>query len=94
MGIPEELYFAMLEVGYCARRYALHDLSRSMIDTAHRSLEIWRSDEKEAMRTSARILSGKANILRETTGQLPEPLASACWRLIELMEYLASHVEQ
>ena len=29
-----------------------------------------------------------------TTGQLPEPVASACWRLVRLLEYLSSNGRQ
>jgi hypothetical protein len=35
------------------------------------------------------VLAGPTN-LREPTGQLPEPVASACWRLIGLLVYLAT----
>ena len=90
MGLPEELYFAMLEVGHCARRHKIPgSLARTMIDAAQKSLELWRLDEKAATRFAALVLAGQTN-LRVTTGQLPEPVASACWRLVGLLEYLAS----
>ena len=90
MGLPEELYSAMLMVGYCARRHKIPGpLAQTMIDTARHSLDLWRQDEKAAMRFAALVLSGPTN-LRTTTGHLPEPVASACWRLIGLLEYLAS----
>ena len=38
---------------------------------------------------TAMVLAGPTN-LRGTTGQLIEPVASACWRLLELVEYLAT----
>ena len=90
MGFPEELYMAMLEVGHCAHRHKTPGpLAHIMIDIAHKSLELWRQDERAAMRFAAIVLAGPTN-LRETTGKLPEPVASACWRLIGLMEYLAT----
>jgi hypothetical protein len=90
MGLPEELYFAMLEVGHCARRHKIPGpLAHTMIDVAQKSLELWRQDERAAMRFAAMVLAGPTN-LRETTGQLPELVAEACWRLIGLLEYLAS----
>ena len=46
------------------------------------------NDERAAMRFATMVLAGPTN-LRETTGQLSEPVASACWRLIGLVEYLA-----
>jgi hypothetical protein len=89
MGLPEELYSAMVEVGYAARRHKIPGpLANVLIDTAHKSLDLWRQDEQAAMRFAAKVLAGPTNI-REMTGQLPEPVASACWRLIRLLEYLA-----
>ena len=94
MGLPEELYCAMLEVGHCARRHKIPGpLAHTMVSVARQELETWREDEKAAMRFAAMVLAGPTN-LRVTTGQLPEPVASACWRLIRLLEYLASYVEQ
>jgi len=94
MGLPEELYFAMLEVGHCAHRHKIPGpLAYTMIDIARKSLELWRQDERAAMRFATMVLAGPTN-LRETTGQLPEPVALACWRLIQLLEYLADHDRQ
>ena len=90
MGLPEELYIAMLEVGHCARRHKIPGpLAHTMVDIAQKSLELWRRDERAVMCFAAGVLAGPTN-LRVTTGQLPEPVASACWRLIRLLEYLAS----
>ena len=90
MGLPEELYSAMLEVGHCARRHKIPGpLARTMINTAQNSLELWRDDEKTLVRFARKVLAGPTN-LRETTGQLPELVAEACWRLIRLLEYMAS----
>ena len=88
MGLPEELYSAMLEVGHCARRHKIPGLAHTMVDTAQRSLELWRDDERIMVRFARKVLAGSTN-LRATTGQLPEPVASACWRLLRLVEYLA-----
>lgn len=90
MGLTEELYFAMLEVGYCARRHKIPGpLARTMLDIAQRSLDLWWWDEKAAMRFAVMVLDGPTN-LRAATGQLPEQVCMACWRLIGLLEYLAS----
>ena len=90
MGLPEELYFAMLEVGHCARRHNIPGpLAHTMVDIAQKSLELWRNDERSEMRFAAMVLTGPT-ILRETTGQLPESVSSACWRLLGLLEYMAS----
>ena len=88
MGLPEELYSAMLEVGHCARRHKIPGpLAHTMIDIAQKSLQFWRQDEKTAMRFAAGMLAGPTN-LRATTGQLPEPVASACWRLVHQADLL------
>ena len=90
VGLLEELYFAMLEVGHCARRRKIPGpLAHTMNDIAQKSLQLWRRDERAAMRFAAMVLAGPTK-LRETTGQLPEPVVSACWRLLGLMEYLAT----
>ena len=90
MGLPEELYSAMLEVGHCAHRHKIPGpLAHTMVDTAQKSLELWRDDERIMVRFAHKVLAGPTN-LRATTGQLPEPVASACWRLLGLVEYLAT----
>ena len=90
MGLPEELFSVMLEVGHCASHHKIPGpLAHTMIDIARKSLELWRRDERAAMRFATMVLAGPTN-LRETTGQLSEPVASACWRLIGLVEYLAT----
>ena len=89
MGLPEELYMAMLEVGHCARHHKIPGpLAHTMIDVAQKFIELWRQDERAATRFATMVLAGPTN-LRETTGQLSKPVASACWRLIGLVEYLA-----
>ena len=94
MGLPEELYSAMLEVSHCARHHkVLRPLAYTMIDIAPKVLNLCQRDEKGAMVFAAILLTGPPN-LRAFTMQLPEPVASAFWKLISLLEYLASHVHQ
>ena len=90
--LADELYNAMLEVGHTARRHKIPGpLAHTMIDIMQNSLELWRRDEKTAVRFAAVVLTGPTNLLwlRNTTGQLPEPVASACLSLIGLLEYLS-----
>ena len=90
MGIPEDLYFALIEVGICARRCKIPgSLAKVMFETAHDLLDICRQDEKTATIFASHVLSCKTN-LWTTTGQLPEPVASACFKLLKLLGYLAS----
>ena len=63
------------------------------IDIAQKSLELWWQDEWAAIRFEVGVLAGPTN-LRATTGQLPEPVASPCWRLVGLLEYLSSNGRQ
>ena len=88
--LADELYYAMIEVGDCARRNQMPGpLARTMIDTAQKSLALWRRDEQVAFRFARMVLSGPTN-LRVATGQLPDPTGSACWRLVRLLEYMAT----
>ena len=90
MTIVDELYIAMLEVGYCGRREKIPGpLAHTLIDAAHKSLDLWRRDERAAMRFAVMVLSGPPD-LRVSTGQLPELTADACGRLIILLEYKAA----
>jgi hypothetical protein len=86
MGLPDELYDAMLGVGYAAKRHKVPMLP-TMIDSARKLLPIWHEDERTMVRFAAILLAGPTN-LRATTGQLPAPVADACWRLLELLEYI------
>lgn len=89
MGLPTELYLAMLEVGHCAHHHKIPGpLASTMLEIAQKSLDLWRLDEKMAMNFADRVLAGPTN-LRVAMSHLPEPVASACWRLIRLLEYLA-----
>ena len=90
MTLVDELYCAMVEVGACARRNKLPGpLARTLINTAQKSLDLWRRDERAAMQFAARVLSGPTDLCK-STGQLPEPTRAACWRLIGLLDYVAS----
>ena len=90
MTLVDELYCTVVGVGYCARRKKIPGpLTRTMIDIAQKSLDLWRRDKGAARRFASIVLSGPTN-LRVTTGQLPEATRSAYWRLIGLLEYLAS----
>ena len=51
MGLPEELFSVVLEVGHCACHHKIPGpLAHTMIDIARKSLELWRRDERAAMR--------------------------------------------
>ena len=57
--LADELYNAMLEVGHTARRHKIPGpLAHTVIDVAQKSLELWRWDEKTAMRFNAGVLAG------------------------------------
>ena len=82
MGFLEELYSQMLEVSLAARHHEIPS-GRVLIDIAQSLLELWWQDEKSAI-----CFAGVTN-LQVMIGQLPEPMALACSRLISLLEYLA-----
>ena len=70
MGLPEELYCAMVEAGAVARRHNVPcSLARTMTDVAQKSIDLWKRDENAAVRFAAKVLCGPIN-LRATTGQL------------------------
>ena len=83
--LVDELYSAMLEVEHCARR---NQIPGPLIGIAQKSLDLLRTDMGAAGRFASMVLAGPTN-LRVTTGQLPEPTRTACWRLIRLLEYVA-----
>ena len=86
----EELYFTILDVETQARREKVPGpLARSLIDTAHKMIDVWQRDERAASRFAAMVLLGPTS-LRETAGRLPPDTAHACWRLIALLEYLSN----
>ena len=92
MGQAEELYFAMVDVGYTARRCKMPGpLSQTMIRTAWDWLEVWREDERTLISFASLLLSDPSGVLTPrrlwaVRDQLPEPFVDACWRLIRLLE--------
>ena len=93
-----ELHAALLDVASAARREKVPGpLARTMHDVGNKMLDLCQRDERAAGRFATLVagqfatlvLSGQTN-LRETTGQLPENTARACWRLIRLLEYLSN----
>ena len=88
MGLAEELYFALIDVGYTARRCKIPGpLSQTMIRTARDWLEVWREDERTVISFASMLSSGVQHMVR-MNNQLPEPFVDACLRLIRLLEYL------
>ena len=93
--LAEELYFALLDVSAAARRDRIPGpLARTLLDAAHRCLELFRRDERAAGHFARMVLKDDAAALRRATGQLPERSRRACWRLIGLLEYLAEQYGQ
>ena len=94
MGQAEELYFALIDVGYTARRCKIPGpLSQTMIDTARDWLDTWREDERTLISFASMLLSDPSGVLTPqclcaVKDQLPEPFVDACWRLHRLLEYL------
>ena len=69
--LVDELYIAMLEDGDCARRNKFPGpFARTMTDIAQKTLDLWRRDERAAMRFASMVLAGPTD-LRVSTGQLP-----------------------
>ena len=89
MSLPDELHFAMLGVGWQAKRHKISDpVARTMIDVAQKSLDLWRRDERVAFRF-VRLVMARPSMIRNGVAKLPWPVAEACWRLINLLEYPA-----
>ena len=86
MTLVDELYCAMVEVSNCAKR---DKLTLNLIDIAHRAVNLGRQDEKLLFRFASIVISLSTNF-RAATSQLPEETANACWRLMDLIEYIAS----
>ena len=88
--LVEELYFALLDVSAAACCDKIPGpLADTLLDVAHRMLELFRLDERAAGRFTALVLKGDAADLRRATGQLPDSSCRTCWRLITVLEYLA-----
>ena len=91
MGLPEELYCAMLEVGHCARRHKIPGpLAHTMIDIAQKSLQLWRKMRRPqcvsprgcwpARPTSGRQLDSFLSLWRPHVGGW-----SGCWNTLVAM---------
>ena len=79
MGLPEELYHAMMGAGWQAKRNKIPGpLVRTMIDVAQKSLELWQQDERAAFRF-ARLVMSRPSMIRSSVGKLPWAVAEACW---------------
>ena len=89
MGLPKMLYLAMLGVGWQAKRHKIpSSVACSTIDIAQMSLDLCQKDARATIQFARLVLSGPSN-LRCVTAKLPGPVAEACFRLINLLEYLA-----
>ncbi len=96
MGQAEELYFALIDVGYTARRCKITggaSMLEGMIVTARDWLETSREDERTLISFASMLLSDPSGVLTPQSlcavrDQLPEPFVDACWRLLRLLEYL------
>lgn len=86
--LADEVYMAMLEIGHSAKRDNVPGpLSETMLDTARQSLDMWRSDHS-LLQIFARILLRNPSGLKEATSNLPERTRNACWRLLNLLQYV------
>ena len=74
--------------GWMAGQTAPDPLARTMIDVIQKSLVLCRRDERAAF-CFARLVISRPSIIRNGVAKLPWPVAEACWRLINLLEYLA-----
>ena len=81
----------MLEVGHCARRHKIPGpLAHTMIYIAQKSLELWRQDERAAIRFAAGVLAGPTNLERQLDSFLSlwHPHVggwSGCWNTLVAM---------
>ena len=60
-----------------------------MLDMAHKTLELFRCDERAADRFATLVIRDDTARLRRATAQLPELSRRACWRLTQELEYMA-----
>lgn len=87
--LATELWSAMHGVAAAAKRDKVPGGLRDFGKTAVQHIASWHNDERMAIRFATRLFSGPTN-LWTTTEQLPEHTASACWRLLSLLEYLVN----
>lgn len=84
MGLPEEMYCAMLDAGYAMKRLKVPG-AKDIINSARKCLPLWRDSTQNMVLFCRGVLKGPRD-LRVYIGQLPEPVASTCSRLVSLME--------
>ena len=94
MRLPDELHFAMLGVGWQAKRHKIPGpLARTMIDVAQKSLDLWWRDEQAAFRF-ARLVMSRPSMIRKLPWRLRNPVGdrSICWNIsrISMERNLAS----
>ena len=92
MGFPEEIYFAMLDLGHCARRDKVPGPLIHIDDTARDILDLCRRHDGAVHLLASMMLSSGPTDLREVNGDLlPGSTSMAYWRLIGLLEYIRYH---
>ena len=92
MGFPEEIYFAMLDLGHCARRDKVPGPLIHIDDTARDILDLCRRHYGAVHLLASMMLSSGPTDLREINGDLlPESTSMAYWRLISLLKYIRDH---
>ena len=85
-----ELYFAMLEVGKCAQEEQVPGpLAETMLCVAKRCCTYWAMDPKLIHDFAKVILTGPTD-LKSATYNLPPLTGQACWRLIDLLDAVAT----
>ena len=77
-----------MALGGSPQDFTPRDVGMVVMDVALALATKDKRDEKTGKRFTAGVVVGPTN-LRATTGQLPKPMASTCWRPIGLLEYLA-----
>ena len=88
MGLTEELYCAMIEVGYFANKNkALILLAKTMIDIARHSLEDWFANGTSITRFATEMLA--KDDLCYKSWELDGETCTALWKLLDLLEYIS-----
>lgn len=91
MSFPEQLFCAILGVGCHAKRHKTAALWLVLWSMSHKCLLISGSRMNgQPCGSLAIVLSARSTNMRVAIAELAEPVAEACWRLIGLLEYLAS----
>ena len=87
--VAEELWSAMHGVAAAAKHDKIPGGLNEFGKIANRSLELWRKDPASMKKFALRVLDGPAD-LRKALSQLPEKTATACWRLLDLLQYVGA----